>query len=76
MSRFERTNYFERLIGLHVVHATCGTDDRTGVMTIDEAIAWAEAEMNAASVDAASDGQLGRADPPRDERECLPPGDS
>jgi hypothetical protein len=47
MSRFERTTYFERLVELHLVYATRGDDDRTSVMTIDEAIAWAEAELSA-----------------------------
>ena len=47
MSRFERTTYFERLIELHLVYAMRGDDDRTSVMTIDEAIAWAEAELSA-----------------------------
>ena len=47
MSRYERTNYFERLVELHVTYAMRGDDDRTGVMTIDETIAWVEAEMTA-----------------------------
>lgn len=48
MSRYERTNYFERLIELHVSYAMRGDEDRTGVMTIDEVIAWVEEEMTAA----------------------------
>ena len=48
MSRYERLRYFERLVELHVAYAMRGDEDRTGVMTIDEAIAWVEAEMNAA----------------------------
>ena len=48
MSRYERTNYFERLVELHVIYAMRGDEDRTSVMTIDEAIAWVEAEMPSA----------------------------
>ncbi len=48
MSRYERTNYFERLVELHVIYAMRGDEDRTSVMTIDEAIAWVEAEMTSA----------------------------
>jgi len=47
MFRYERANYFERLVELALAYAMRGDDDRTGVMTIDEAIAWAEAEMTA-----------------------------
>ena len=50
MSRYERMNYFERLVELHLIYAMRGDEDRTTVMTIDEAINWAEAEMNASSV--------------------------
>ena len=50
MSRYERTNYFERLVELHLKYAMGGIDDRTSVMTIDEAIAWVEAEMDATPV--------------------------
>jgi hypothetical protein len=50
MSRFERSNYFERLVELHLRYAMGGIDDRTSVMTIDEAIAWAEAELEASPV--------------------------
>lgn len=49
MSRFERTQYFERLVELHLIYAMRGDEDRTSVITIDEAIAWAEAEMEASS---------------------------
>jgi hypothetical protein len=45
MFRYERANYFERLVELHLAYAMRGDADRTGVMTIDEAIAWVEAEM-------------------------------
>jgi hypothetical protein len=48
MSRYERTKYFERLVELHITYAMRGDEDRTGVMTIDEAVAWVEAEMTAA----------------------------
>ena len=47
MSRYERTKYFERLVELHLVYAMRGDEDRTSVMTIDEAIAWVEVEMTA-----------------------------
>lgn len=47
MSRFERTQYFERLVELHLLYAMRGDDDRTSVMTVDEAVAWAEAELDA-----------------------------
>ncbi|MFL5719572.1 MAG: hypothetical protein ACJ778_03735 [Chloroflexota bacterium] len=47
MFRYERANYFERLVELHLAYAMRGDDDRTAVMTIDEAIAWVEAEMTA-----------------------------
>ena len=50
MSRFERTQYFERLVELHVAYAMQGDDDRTSVMTIAEAIAWVESELAASSV--------------------------
>ena len=50
MSRFERTTYFERLVELHLIYAMRGAEDRTSAMSIDEAIAWAEAEMNASSI--------------------------
>jgi hypothetical protein len=46
MSRFERTTYFERLVELNLVYAMRGDEDGTSVMTIDEAIAWAEAELS------------------------------
>jgi hypothetical protein len=45
MSRYERTKYFERLVELHLVYAMRGDEDRTAVMTIDQAVAWVEAEM-------------------------------
>ena len=48
MSRYERANYFERLVELHVIYAMRADEDRMGVMTIVEAIAWVEAEMTAA----------------------------
>jgi hypothetical protein len=50
MSRYERTKYFERLVELHLRYAMGGIDDRTSVMTIDEAIAWVEAELDASPV--------------------------
>jgi len=49
VSRFERTEYFERLVELHLAYAMGGIDDRTCVITIDEAIEWAESELAAAS---------------------------
>ena len=50
MSRYERMNYFERLVELHVIYAMRDDEDRTGVMSIDEAISWAEAEFDSSSV--------------------------
>lgn len=50
MSRFERTQYFERLVELHLAYAMGGIDDRTSVMTIEEAIAWVETELDAPPV--------------------------
>ncbi len=47
MSRFERTQYFERLVELHLVYAMRGDDDRTSVISIAEVIEWAEAEIAA-----------------------------
>jgi hypothetical protein len=47
MFRYERANYFERLVELHLAYAMRCDEDRTGVMTIDEAIAWVEAVMAA-----------------------------
>jgi len=50
VSRFERTQYFERLVELHLAYAMGGIDDRVVAMTIDEAIEWAEAELAATTV--------------------------
>src|SRR3954469_19054503 len=45
MFRYERANYFERLVELHLAYAMRGEEDGTSVMSIDEAIAWVEAEI-------------------------------
>ena len=55
MSRYERTRYFERLIELHLIYAMRGDDDRTSVMTIDEAITLVEAEMTSSTPDGRGD---------------------
>jgi hypothetical protein len=47
MSRYERRIYFERLVELRLAYATLGDEDRIAVMTIDEAVAWAERELGA-----------------------------
>jgi hypothetical protein len=47
MSRYERKVYFERLVELRLAYAVLDDDDRTSTMTIDEAIAWAERELEA-----------------------------
>jgi hypothetical protein len=47
MSRYEKRIYFEWLVTMRVAYATLGADDRTPIMTVDEAIAWAEAELDA-----------------------------
>ena len=48
MSRYERRIYFEWLVELRRAYATLGDDDRTAGMTIDEVVAWAECELDAA----------------------------
>jgi hypothetical protein len=50
VSRFERTEYFERLVELHLAYAMGGIDDRTVAITIAEAIEWAESELEASTV--------------------------
>jgi hypothetical protein len=47
MSRYERKIYFEQLVELRRAYATLGDDDRTVAMTIDEAVAWTECELEA-----------------------------
>ena len=39
---------FRAVVELHLTYAMRGDEDRTGVMTIDEAVAWVEEEMTAA----------------------------
>jgi hypothetical protein len=48
MSRYEKRIYFERLVAMHVAYARLDAEDKTPVMTIDEAIAWAELELEVA----------------------------
>jgi len=69
MSRYERTNYFERLVELNIVYSMREDEDRTGVMSIDEAISWAEAEFEASSVPDDRSWSQGRADTDRDQSE-------
>jgi hypothetical protein len=47
MSRYERRIYFEALCALRARYGRRSQLDRAGKMTIDEVIAWAEAEMAA-----------------------------
>jgi hypothetical protein len=47
MSRYEKRIYFESLVAMRIAYAQLGADDRTSVMSIDEAIAWAELELEA-----------------------------
>jgi len=47
MSKYERRMWFEWLIELRRVYMTMGDDDRTTVMTVDDAVAWIERELQA-----------------------------
>jgi hypothetical protein len=57
VSRFERTQYFERLVELHLAYAMRGNDDTTGVITIAEAIEWAESELAASVAEGPGDAR-------------------
>ena len=48
MSRFERRTYFEALVPMRLAYEVLDEADRTAVITIDEVIAWAERELEAA----------------------------
>jgi hypothetical protein len=50
VSRFERMQYFERLVELHLAYSMRVDDDRMSVITIAEAIEWAESELAASIV--------------------------
>ena len=45
MSRYEKRIYFERLVAMRIAYDTLAEDDRTPVITVDDAIAWAELEL-------------------------------
>ena len=59
MSRFERRNYFESLVTMRLAYEILDEADRTAVITIDEVIAWAERELEAAH----ATGQTPRKEP-------------
>jgi hypothetical protein len=48
MSRYERRNYFESLVTMRLAYEVLDEADRTAVITIDEVIAWAVRELEAA----------------------------
>ena len=50
MSRYERTQYFEALCRLRATHEAAGDDDRRSILSVDDAIAYAEAVMVAYDV--------------------------
>ena len=68
MSRYERRNFFDRLCTLRVAAPPPPHDDRTSVMTIEEAIEWAEARFDEAgpveaeTSDATAEGTGDKAD--------------
>ena len=45
MSRYEKRMYFEWLVAKRIAYAMLAADDRTPVISIDDAIAWAEREL-------------------------------
>ena len=45
MSRYEKRIYFEWLVAMRIAYATLAADDRTPVISVDDAIAWAEREL-------------------------------
>jgi hypothetical protein len=47
MSRYERGQYFEALVGLRAAYAARPDDDRRSTILIDDAILYAEAVMKA-----------------------------
>jgi hypothetical protein len=52
MSRYDRTQYFEALCQLRAAYAARSDFDRRPVLSIDDAIAYAEAVMFAVSAEA------------------------
>jgi hypothetical protein len=46
MSRYEKRIYFEWLVAMRIAYATLDAEDRTPVISIDDAIAWAERELD------------------------------
>ncbi len=47
MSKYERSQHFEALVRLRLAHAQASDDDRRSVLSIDDAITYAEAVMSA-----------------------------
>jgi len=45
MSRYEKRIYFERLVAMRIAYDTLAAEDRTPVISVDDAIAWAELEL-------------------------------
>jgi hypothetical protein len=45
MSRYEKRIYFERLVAMRIAYETLAEDDRTPIITVGDAIAWAEREL-------------------------------
>ena len=59
MSRYERSRYFEDLCVLRFRYGALGDDDRLSVISIDDAMIYAEAVLAALAADgdgAAADG--------------------
>lgn len=52
MTRYERAQYFEALFYMRVTYAAASDFDRRPVLSIDDAIAYAEAVMFAVSAEA------------------------
>lgn len=48
MSRYEKRIYFEWLIAMRTAYAALDVEERTPVISVDDAIAWAEFELAAA----------------------------
>ena len=46
MSRYEKRIYFEWLVAMRIAYATLDADDRTPTISVDDAIAWAERELD------------------------------
>jgi hypothetical protein len=71
MSRYERGQYFEALVGLRAAYAARPDDDRRSSLLIDDAILYAEAVLKAleeedAIADLAADAGMESVSDPRD----------